>query len=67
MTYNLRLEGKKMGINITTLSENTAAAPYLLAEWGFSILVETDDINILFDTGQSTSTGFNAGTRIQLD
>ncbi len=32
-----------MVIDITTLSENTVAAPFLLAEWGLSILVETDE------------------------
>ena len=31
-----------MKISITTLSENTVAAPSLLAEWGISVLVETD-------------------------
>ena len=51
-----------MGLRITTLSENSAGAGSLLAEWGLSILVETDDINILFDTGQSISAGYNADT-----
>ena len=31
-----------MTIRITTLSENTAGQPGLLAEWGLSILVEAD-------------------------
>ena len=48
-----------MKLDITTLSENTAAAPNLLAEWGLSILVETDTANILLDSGQSTSTSHN--------
>ena len=50
-----------MKLNITTLSENTAGLPNLLAEWGLSILVETDEANILLDTGQSISAGYNAG------
>ncbi|MFC2006097.1 MBL fold metallo-hydrolase [Chloroflexota bacterium] len=49
-----------MRLSITTLSENTAAATGLLAEWGLSILVETDTVNILLDTGQSISASHNA-------
>lgn len=49
-----------MKLNITTLSENTAAAPDLLAEWGISVLVETDTTNVLLDTGQSISASHNA-------
>ena len=40
-----------MKIRLTTLSENTAGKPGFSAEWGLSILVETDDHTILFDTG----------------
>ena len=32
----------------------------MLAEWGLSILVETDEVNILVDTGQSISASHNA-------
>ena len=49
-----------MGLQITTLSENTAGLGGLMAEWGLSILVETDQLNILFDTGQSLSASHNA-------
>ena len=49
-----------MKLNITTLSENTAATPDLIAEWGISVLVETDTANVLLDTGQSTSISRNA-------
>ena len=49
-----------MRLQITTLSENTAGARWLLGELGLSILVETDEASILFDTGQSTSTSHNA-------
>jgi len=40
-------------IGITTLVENTASAPELLAEHGLSFWIEYEDKRILFDTGQS--------------
>ena len=50
-----------MQLRITTLSENTAGrVPGLLAEWGLSMLAETDDLKILIDTGQSISVPHNA-------
>ena len=49
-----------MGLQITTLSENTAGLDGIMAEWGLSILVESDEMNILFDTGQSLSVSHNA-------
>ncbi len=49
-----------MKLDITTLSENTASTRNLLAEWGLSILVETDTVSILLDTGQSISVSHNA-------
>ena len=49
-----------MKLRVTTLSENTASVPDLLAEWGLSIHLTTDGKNILFDSGQSLSAGFNA-------
>jgi len=49
-----------VAIRITTLSENTAPRAGLLAEHGLSILTETDTVNILLDTGQSTSVSHNA-------
>jgi 7,8-dihydropterin-6-yl-methyl-4-(beta-D-ribofuranosyl)aminobenzene 5'-phosphate synthase len=51
-----------MGIRITTLSENTASIGDFLAEWGLSILIETDDTKILLDTGKGDSTVYNADT-----
>ena len=51
-----------MSVRITTLSENTAGRGGLLAEWGLSILVETDEASVLLDTGKSISTGYNADT-----
>jgi 7,8-dihydropterin-6-yl-methyl-4-(beta-D-ribofuranosyl)aminobenzene 5'-phosphate synthase len=49
-----------MALQITTLSENTAGLVGLMAEWGLSILVESEEMNILFDTGQSLSASHNA-------
>ena len=49
-----------MELRITTLSENTAGLGNFLGEWGLSILVETDGLNILLDTGQSISASHNA-------
>jgi 7,8-dihydropterin-6-yl-methyl-4-(beta-D-ribofuranosyl)aminobenzene 5'-phosphate synthase len=49
-----------MAVRITTLSENTAQLGFL-AEWGLSILVETDDRKVLLDTGMSISAVHNAG------
>ncbi len=51
-----------MKIRITTLSENTVVMGNFLAEWGLSVLVETDTANILLDTGQSISASRNADT-----
>ncbi len=50
-----------MNVRITTLSENTTGSMGdFLAEWGLSILVETEGMNILLDTGRSVSAGYNA-------
>lgn len=51
-----------MQIKITTLSENTAAFAGLLAEHGLSILIETDEANVLLDTGLSISVANNVDT-----
>ena len=48
-----------MGINITTLTENTANFGYL-AEWGLSTFIEVDGLNIIFDTGLGMSAVHNA-------
>jgi len=47
-------------IYVTTLSENTAGKARLLAEWGLSILVETETVKVLLDTGPSISVPHNA-------
>jgi 7,8-dihydropterin-6-yl-methyl-4-(beta-D-ribofuranosyl)aminobenzene 5'-phosphate synthase len=49
-----------MSLRITTLSENTASRGNLIGEWGLSILLETGNNTILFDTGSSSSTTANA-------
>jgi 7,8-dihydropterin-6-yl-methyl-4-(beta-D-ribofuranosyl)aminobenzene 5'-phosphate synthase len=49
-----------MGLKITTLSENTAGLGGFLGEWGLSILVETGDLTLLLDAGQSISAAVNA-------
>jgi len=47
-------------MKITTLVEDTATKPGLLAEHGLSMLIETGKNNILFDTGQFLSLFYNA-------
>jgi len=49
-----------MGIKIITLCENTASKPGFMAEWGLSILVQADDVNVLFDTCGSFAAVRNA-------
>lgn len=48
-----------MPIKITTLSENTAGFAGLLAEHGLSVLIETNEANVLLDTGLSISVANN--------
>ncbi len=48
-----------MTVKITTLSENTAAFAGLLAEHGLSVLIETEEANVLLDTGLSISVPHN--------
>lgn len=52
-------EGENMTVRITALTENTAGLAFI-AEWGLSILVETDAMRILLDTGQSFTAVHNA-------
>lgn len=47
-------------VKITILCDNIAEKPSLLAEHGFSALIETEKINILFDTGQGLCLKHNA-------
>jgi 7,8-dihydropterin-6-yl-methyl-4-(beta-D-ribofuranosyl)aminobenzene 5'-phosphate synthase len=48
-----------MPLRITTLSENTAGIPGAIAEWGLSVLVDTGEAKVLFDTGASSSVPHN--------
>ena len=48
-----------MDIKITTLAENSAELGYL-AEWGLSMFIEADGVNILFDTGMGIAAVHNA-------
>jgi len=47
-------------LRVTALCENTVARLGLLGEWGQSLLVETDDETILFDTGLGQGIAHNA-------
>lgn len=49
-----------MKVKLTTLCENTAAKPGFMAEWGLSIIVQVDDLNVLFDTGGNFAAVRNA-------
>ncbi|MBP6941332.1 MAG: MBL fold metallo-hydrolase [Syntrophorhabdaceae bacterium] len=49
-----------MPVTLTTLSENTAGRPDFMAEWGQSILVQTDGCTVLFDVGGSNVALANA-------
>jgi 7,8-dihydropterin-6-yl-methyl-4-(beta-D-ribofuranosyl)aminobenzene 5'-phosphate synthase len=42
-------------MKITILYDNTAFRPELKSDWGFSAFVETEKLNILFDTGTDGS------------
>jgi hypothetical protein len=50
-----------MAVKITTLSENAVAIPDVLAEWGFSVLIEIDGMTLLLDAGASNTVIHNAG------
>ncbi len=42
-----------MGLRLTVLCENSVSGPFgLIGEHGWSVLVETEDLSLLFDTGQ---------------
>lgn len=49
-----------MALTITTLCENTAGVLNVLGEWGLSVLLECDGLNILLDTGQGKTVVHNA-------
>jgi 7,8-dihydropterin-6-yl-methyl-4-(beta-D-ribofuranosyl)aminobenzene 5'-phosphate synthase len=47
-------------MNITTLIENTAGRPGVMAEWGLSILIELDGLKVLLDSGEAGALVRNA-------
>jgi 7,8-dihydropterin-6-yl-methyl-4-(beta-D-ribofuranosyl)aminobenzene 5'-phosphate synthase len=47
-------------LRITMLSENTASMGNYLAEWGLSILIQTEKASVMLDTGTSISAIHNA-------
>jgi len=49
-----------MECRITTLAENTAGAPQILGEWGFSALMKADGMTVLMDTGRGHAITHNA-------
>jgi 7,8-dihydropterin-6-yl-methyl-4-(beta-D-ribofuranosyl)aminobenzene 5'-phosphate synthase len=49
-----------MNLIISTIAENSASRLGVLAEWGLSILIETDEKSILMDTGRSIVAAHNA-------
>lgn len=50
-----------MSVKTVTLTENIAN-PGVLAEWGLSVLIDVDGIQVLLDTGQGISAACNADT-----
>ena len=60
--------GKSMSLRITTLSEDTAGVASFLAEWGLSVLVETEKTAVLLDAGEAISAAHNVDAlRIDLN
>ncbi len=49
-----------MGVNLTTLCENTSSGFGISGEWGLSIMVDTGEAVVLLDTGFSDSLVRNA-------
>jgi len=49
-----------MKLRLTTLNDNTAGRWDMVAEWGLSILVQTDELTVLLDTGQKDAVVHNA-------
>jgi 7,8-dihydropterin-6-yl-methyl-4-(beta-D-ribofuranosyl)aminobenzene 5'-phosphate synthase len=56
-----------MKVKISTLAENTAARPGILAEWGLSILVRTEEAVVLLDTGGAENTAAHNARRMGID
>ena len=54
-------------LKITTIVDNAVKSGGLLAEWGFSLFIETDQLNILFDCGSTPVPFFNNLKYLDLD
>ena len=57
---------KSENLKLHTLCENSVERTGVSAEWGYSILIETGDQTILFDTGASGAAAKNA-VRMRID
>ena len=53
-------------LRVTTLIENTSAQGGILGEFALSMLIEADEISLLFDCGRGFSTVYNA-TALKID
>ena len=51
---------KSKNLKLYTLCENSVAKVGVTGEWGYSVLIETGDKTILFDTGETDVTLKNA-------
>jgi 7,8-dihydropterin-6-yl-methyl-4-(beta-D-ribofuranosyl)aminobenzene 5'-phosphate synthase len=56
-----------MRVRISTIAENTAARPGIRAEWGLSILVQTEEAVVLLDTGGTENTAAHNARRMGID
>lgn len=56
-----------MKVKISTMAENTAARPGIRAEWGLSILVQTEEATVLLDTGGTENTAAHNARRMGID
>ncbi len=54
-------------LKVTTIVDNGVQSCGLLAEWGFSLFIETDELNILFDCGSTRLPFFNNLKHLGLD
>ncbi len=54
-------------LKVTTIVDNGVQSGGLLAEWGFSLFIETDQLNILFDCGSTRLPFFNNLKHLGLD
>jgi len=58
---------KAKGVRITIVYDNTAYDPDLIAEWGFSALIEYGEKTLLFDTGGDGTTLLGNMAKLGID